>query len=471
MRCAGLGVPLLAVALLPAAACTLGPDYKRPVVNVPTGYRGGAPTADPVSREQSLGDQKWWQVFQDEQLQELIRTALNQNFDLRIAVARVLESQALVGIARADQFPRVDVPALAARERVAASSVPIPLQAYALNSFQVGVSASWEVDFWGKFRRASEAARATLAATESGRRAVVTSLVAQVASAYFGLRALDLNLEIARQTLASRQESLRLTQVRAAGGATSELDVRQAEQLVFDASATIVDLERGSEQQENVISILLGNNPGAVTRGRALTDQPRIPQVPTGLPSALLQRRPDIVQAEQLLVAANANIGVARANYFPQISLTGSGGFQSDALSSLLTGPAGFFTIGGSLLQPVFTAGRTRSQVAVAEARRDEALLTYQQTIQQSLRDVSDALVAYRKGREFREQQQLLARSAAAAEQLTTVRYQGGASSYLEVLDSDTRLFSAQLGLAQAQLNELLALVQVYRALGGGWES
>jgi multidrug efflux system outer membrane protein len=345
------------------------------------------------------------------------------------------------------------------------------LQAYALNSFQVGASASWEVDFWGKFRRATEAARAALAATESGRRAVVTSLVAQVASAYFGLRALDLNLEIATQTLASRQESLRLTQVRAAGGATSELDVRQAEQLVFDASATIADLERRSEQQENLISALLGNNPGAVRRGRPLTDQPRIPQVPTGLPSALLQRRPDIVQAEQLLAAVNANIGVARANYFPQISLTGSGGFQSSALSSLFTGPAGFFTVGGSLLQPVITAGRTRSQVAVAEARRDEALLTYQQTIQQSLRDVSDALVAYRKGREFREQQQLLARSAAAAEQLTTVRYQGGASSYLEVLDSDTRLFSAQLGLAQAQLNELLALVQVYRALGGGWES
>jgi outer membrane protein, multidrug efflux system len=326
------------------------------------------------------------------------------------------------------------------------------------------------VDFWGRFRRATEASRATLAATEWGRRAVVTSLVAQVAEAYFALRAIDLNLDISRQTLASRQESLRLTQVRAAGGVASELDVRQAEQLVFGASAVIVDLERQAEQQENLISILQGNNPGAVPRGRTLTDQPLIPQVPTGLPSALLERRPDIVEAEQTLVAANANIGVVRANFFPEVSLTGSGGFQSASLSSLLTGPAAFFTVGATLLQPVFTAGRTRSQVELAEVRRDVALLAYQETIRQSLRDVSDALIAYRQDREFREQQQLLARSAAEALRLTTVRYQGGASSYLEVLDADTRLFIAQLGLAQAQLNELRALVQIYRALGGGWE-
>jgi len=284
------------------------------------------------------------------------------------------------------------------------------------------------------------------------------------------LRAIDLNLDISRQTLASRQEALRLTQVRAAGGVASELDVRQAEQLVFGASAVIVDLERQAEQQENLISILQGNNPGAVPRGRTLTDQPLIPQVPTGLPSALLERRPDIVEAEQTLVAANANIGVVRANFFPEVSLTGSGGFQSAALSSLLTGPAAFFTVGATLLQPVFTAGRTRSQVELAEARRDEALLAYQQTIQQSLRDVSDALIAYRRNREFRDQQQLLTRSAGDALRLTTVRYQGGASNYLEVLDADTRLFAAQLVLAQAQLNELLAIVQIYRALGGGWE-
>jgi len=460
-----------AVALaLAASACTVGPNYKRPVVNLPDAYRGSAPPAATAADQPSIGDQEWWQLFQDEQLQELIRTALRQNFDVRIAAARVAEARAQLGITRADQFPQLDASALAERERVSASPVPFPLQEYERNVFQVGGSASWEVDFWGRFRRATEAARATLAATEWGRRAVVTSLVAQVAEAYFRLRAIDFNLDIARQTLASRQESLRLTRVRASGGASSELDVRQAEQLVFGASATIVDLERQAEQQENLISLLLGNDPAAVPRGRTLTDQPLIPEVPTGLPSALLEHRPDIVEAEQTVVAANANIGVARANYLPELSLTGSGGLQSAALSSLLTGPAAFFTAGASLIQPVFTAGRTRSQVELAKARHEEALLAYQQTILQSLRDVSDALIAYRRDREFREQQQLLTRSADDALRLTTVRYQGGASSYLEVLDADTRLFAAQLVLAQAQLNERLALVQIYRALGGGWE-
>jgi len=460
-----------AVALaLAASACTVGPNYKRPVVNLPDAYRGSAPPAATAADQPSIGDQEWWQLFQDEQLQKLIRTALRQNFDVRIAAARVAEARAQLGITRADQFPQLDASALAERERVSASPVPFPLQEYERNVFQVGGSASWEVDFWGRFRRATEAARATLAATEWGRRAVVTSLVAQVAEAYFRLRAIDFNLDIARQTLASRQESLRLTRVRASGGASSELDVRQAEQLVFGASATIVDLERQAEQQENLISLLLGNDPAAVPRGRTLTDQPLIPEVPTGLPSALLEHRPDIVEAEQTVVAANANIGVARANYLPELSLTGSGGLQSAALSSLLTGPAAFFTAGASLIQPVFTAGRTRSQVELAKARHEEALLAYQQTILQSLRDVSDALIAYRRDREFREQQQLLTRSADDALRLTTVRYQGGASSYLEVLDADTRLFAAQLVLAQAQLNERLALVQIYRALGGGWE-
>ena len=460
-----------AVALaLAASACTVGPNYKRPIANLPDAYRGAAPIGAPVADQPSLGDQKWWELFQDEQLQELIRTALRQNIDVRIAAARVAETRAQLGITRADQFPHVDASALAEHERVSASPAPFPLKEYERSVFQAGGSASWEVDFWGRFRRATEAARANLAATEWGRRAVVTSLVAQVAEAYFVLRAIDLNLDISTQTLASRQESLRLTQVRAAGGAASELDVRQAEQLVFGASGVIVDLQRQAEQQENLMSLLLGDNPGAVARGRPLTDQPLIPQVPTGVPSALLERRPDVVEAEETLVAANANIGIARANYFPEVSLTGSGGFQSAALSSLLTAPAAFLTVGASLIQPVFTAGRTRSQVELATARHDEALLAYQQTILQSLRDVSDALVAYRRDRELREQLQELARSSSDALRLTTVRYQGGASSYLEVLDADTRLFAAQLGLAEAQLNELLALVEIYRALGGGWE-
>jgi multidrug efflux system outer membrane protein len=283
--------------------------------------------------EPSLGDQHWWELFQDEQLQALLRTALRQNYDLRLAAARVLEAQAQLGIVRADQFPQVDASAGAARERIASSPAPIPLPAYQRNDFQVGVSARWEIDFWGKFRRATEAARAELTATEWGRRAVMTSLVAQVAGAYFELRALDLDLEIANRTLASRQESLRLTQLRAQGGATSELDVRQAEQLVFNASSTIVDLQRQAEQQENAISILLGNNPGAVPRGRTLVDQPRLLDVPAGLPSALLQRRPDIVQAEQLLIAANATIGV-RARPCPICSKGRRACFQSARDSS-----------------------------------------------------------------------------------------------------------------------------------------
>ncbi len=455
-------------ALVATTGCVVGPNYQRPVVSTPGTFRSADASTAPAS-ETSLGDQAWSDVFQDDQLQALIRTALRQNYDVRIAATRVLEAQAQLGIVHADQLPRVDAGAGAARERVAATTVPFAISDYQTSVLQVGPTARWELDFWGKFRRATKAARAELTATDWGRRAVAASLVAQVASGYFELRALDLDLDIARRALVSRQESLRLTQVRAQGGATSELDVRQAEQLVFTASSTIVDLERQTAQQENAISILLGNNPGSVPRGRSLVDQPHGPELPTGLPSALLERRPDIVEAEQRLIAANANIGVARANYFPQISLTGAAGFQSAALTDLFTGPAGFWSVGASALQPIFSGGRLKSQLALAGAQRDEAVLAYQQTIQQSFRDVSDALIAYQKGRAFREQQERLLLSSDDAQRLTTLRYQGGATSYLEVLDSETRLFSAQLGLDQARLNELLALVQVYRALGGGW--
>jgi multidrug efflux system outer membrane protein len=458
---------LFALSVLSTAACTVGPDYKRPMVVVPDTYRGAASDGGPSPSASSLGDQKWWDVFQDDQLRSLLTAAVRQNFDVRIAAARILQAQAQLGIVRADQFPTVDAGAGSARERQPKSSQSAADETSAL---QIGVATTWELDFWGKFRRATEAARAELLASEWGRRAVVTSLVSQVAGAYFQLRTLDLDLDIATRTAASRRESLRLTEVRAQGGATSLLDVRQAEQLVFDAAGEIADLERQIAQQENFISTLLGTNPGSVPRGRSLTDQPHAPDVPVGLPSALLARRPDVAAAEQRLIAANADIGAAKAAYFPQISLTGGGGFQSTALSSLFSGPAGLWSVGGALAQPIFNAGRTRSRVELARARREEATLVYQQTIQQSLRDVSDALVAYRKGRELREQLELLDRSATDARRLADLRYQGGATSYLEVLDSDTRLFSAEIGLAQAQLSELLALVQIYRSLGGGWQ-
>jgi multidrug efflux system outer membrane protein len=453
-----------------AAGCTVGPDYRRPVVTVPDTYRGAEAPEPAAGDAVSMGDQVWWDVFQDDRLQELIRTALQQNLDLRIAATRILEAQAQLGITRADQFPTVDAGAGTSRSRVAKTVVPVPRDPYQSSDFQLTAGVAWEIDFWGKYRRATEAARASLLASEWGRRAVATSLVSQVASAYFEVRAFDRQLDVATRTLASRRESLRLTEVSAAGGATSLVDVRQAEQLVFNAAATIADLERQIAQQENFISVLLGRNPSDVPRGASLEQQMHVPDVPVGLPSALLERRPDIRQAEQLLVAANANIGVAKAAYFPQISLTGSGGVQSAALSALFTSPAGVWSVGAGLTQSIFNAGRTRSRVALSKAQQEEAVLAYQQTIQQSLREVSDALVGYRKGREFREQQVLLNRAATDARRLADIRYRGGATSYLEVLDSDTRMFSAELGVTEAELSELLSLVQVYRALGGGWQ-
>jgi multidrug efflux system outer membrane protein len=307
-------------------------------------------------------------------------------------------------------------------------------------------------------------------ATEWAREAVVSTLVSDVATAYFQLRSLDLQLEISRRTLASREDSLKLTQTLANGGATSMIDVRQAEQLVDTAAETIPDLERQIEQQENFLSTLLGNNPGTIARGMKLTEQPHAPDVPAGLPSSLLERRPDIREAEAQLVAANAQIGVAKAAYFPQINLTATAGYQSSALTSLFSGPAGLWNFGGSLAQPIFAGGRIRSGVKFSEARQQEFVLTYQQTIQQAFRGVSDALVEYHKDREFREYQQQLAFSAQDAAQLSEMRYRGGAASYLEVLTNETNYFSAELGLAQAHSNELVALVRIYRNLGGGWQ-
>jgi outer membrane protein, multidrug efflux system len=335
---------------------------------------------------------------------------------------------------------------------------------------QGAVSLGWQLDFWGKFRRASESARASLLSQDWAQREVMSSLVSEVASAYFQLRELDLELEISRQTLASRQDSLRLTQVLADRGATSLLDVHQAEQLVFTAGASIPDLEGRIAQQENFISILLGEYPHAIARGSKLVDQPHPVEVPAGLPSSLLERRPDVRQAEQLLIATNAQIGVAKADFFPQISLTAAGGFLSAALSGLFSGPERTWTFGASAAQPIFEGGRIRNQLDLAKARTEEASFNYQRTVQQAFRDVSDALIAYRKSQETRIQQEQLTHAAEEATKLSKMRYRGGRASYLEVLDSDTRFFSAQLSLAQAQLRELQSLVRIYRALGGGWE-
>ena len=459
-------IALMSIVIL-GSGCMVGPNYKKPTVDVPGTYRGLAPEESGKSDSASLSDQKWWDVFQDEQLRSLIRTALQQNYDVRIAGARILQAQAQLGITRADQFPSVSAGAGISDQRSARSKF---LPAFEGSTGQVNVSAAWELDFWGKFRRATEAARANLLASESARQEVMLSLVASVSGAYFQLRALDLELEISKRTLASRRESLRLTTILADGGSTSMLDVRQAEQLVFTAAAEIPALEQQIEQEENLISILLGKNPDIVVRGQALTEQTRPPAVPAGLPSSLLERRPDIREAEQQLMAQNAQIGVAKAAYFPQISLSRTAGFQSAALTNLFSGPAGTWDFGASLAQPIFTAGRLRSNVRFAEAQQQTALLFYQQTIQGAFRNVSDALIAYRKSREFRSQEELLFQSAQDAARLSHMRYSGGVTGYLEVLTNETNAFSAELGLVQAQLNELLALVQLYQALGGGWQ-
>lgn len=448
------------------SGCTVGPNYRRPAVDVPPAFRGeakSAPSPDPAS----LATESWRQVFTDTTLQALIRTALEQNADIHVAAGRILEAQAQLGITRADQFPAVNAGVDVLGER---PSVALGFPSTNVLAFQAQASVSWELDFWGRFRRATEGARAQLLASEWGRRAVVTTLVSQVANAYFGLRALDLELDIARRTLTSREESLRLTQVRERGGATSLVDVRQAEQLVYGARSEIATLEREIAQQENFIDVLLGQNPGPVARGLPIDEEPHAPDVPAGLPSALLVQRPDIQQSEFQLVAANAQIGVARAAYFPDIALTGSGGFESTALTSLFAGSNVIWNAAVGATQPLFTAGRTRSQVAVAKARYDEAVVSYQQTVRQAFREVADALVGYAKIRESRTQQVLLVASAQDARRLADIRYQGGATSYLEVLDADTRLFDAQLTLAQTQLGELSAFVEIYRALGGGWQ-
>jgi outer membrane protein, multidrug efflux system len=453
--------------LIDCTGCAVGPNYKRPAVPVPPEYRGASPTQPQTSPAASFGDEKWWDAFQDDALRDLVRTALKQNYDVRIAAARILEARAQLGIVRADQLPSVAGSASAANERIPRSS---RLPSLETSQNQLALSSAWELDFWGKYRRATESARATLLAEEWAQRQVISSLVSDVAGAYFQLRELDLELEISQQTLSSRNESLRLTQTLADHGATSMLDVRQAEQLVYAAGASIPDLERRIEQQENFISILLGENPQSIARGKKLVDQPHALEVPAGLPSSLLERRPDIREAEQQLIAANAQIGVAKAAYFPQISLTASGGYQSSALTGLFQGPAGLWSFGGNALQPIFEGGRLRNRVRLASARTEEANLIYQQAVQQAFRDVSDALVSYRKSQEFRAQQEQLTRAAEDATRLSNMRYKGGATSYLEVLDSDTRKFSAQLTLAQAQLNELQSLVRIYRALGGGWQ-
>ncbi|MGH9451177.1 MAG: efflux transporter outer membrane subunit [Terriglobia bacterium] len=460
-----LGLTLLCLSL---AGCTVGPNYRRPKVSLPPAYR--PPEAKPSTQPStaSLGNEKWWQVFHDPVLQQLIHTALKQNFDVRIAASRVLQAQAQLGIARSNQYPVVNAGAAIFGEHNPKTSHVFP--AYSVRAGALDLSVIWNLDFWGKFRRESEAARDNVLATEWGQRAVITSVVSSVAAAYFQLRELDLSLKISQQTLASRRSSLRLTQVLARNGSASMLDLRQSQELVYTAAEAIPDLERQIGQKEDLISNVLGENPAPVARGLKLTRQPIPPSVPAGLPAELLERRPDIREAEANLMAANAEIGVAKADFFPNISLTSTGGFESYALNRFFSAPSLLQNVTGSAVQTIFQAGALHAGLRLSEAQKEEMVLAYKQAIKEALREVSDALIAYQKDREFTKQQELLTAAAADADRLSFVLYRHGGASFLQVLTSETNYFAAELDSAQAQLNERLALVQLYNALGGGWE-
>jgi len=456
---------LACLGLLFLAGCTVGPNYQRPKVNVPTTYRSATPDQTSAA---SLGDQQWWTVFEDPVLQNLIRTGFQQNYDIRIAATRILQAQAQLVITRANQFPTLNGTGTISGTR--SPGIPGVFKSYSYLADELALAGSWNLDFWGQYRRATEAARATLRESEWGRRAVFSTLVENLATAYFQLREYDLELDIAKRTLASRQASLKLTETLEQGGATSLVDVRQAQQLVEEAAEAIPQIEQEIAQEENQISVLMGENPTDIPRGRPITEQPLPPTVPAGLPSQLLERRPDIREAEEALIAANARIGVARAQLFPQISLTGTGGVESIGLGNLFDWAARTWTWSAGATQPIFNAGSLRANVRFAQAQQEQALLTYQQAVQTAFREVADSLSAFQKLRQYREHQEALATAAQQGAQLSDVRYQGGVTSYLEVLTNQTTYFSAELNLARARLNERLALVQIYNALGGGWQ-
>lgn len=453
-------------------ACTVGPKYQRPKVQTPTVYRGVAdPSAQPDP--QTLADTKWFDVFSDEKLRELIRTALVSNYDLREAVARIDEARANYGITRADQFPTIDGSGDITTERISrGGSVRLPEVVKRDRTFGSVLLnlLTFEVDVWGRLRKATEAARADLLASEETRKAVVITLVSDVATAYFNLRELDFELEIAKRTLTSRLESLRIIKLRQERGVSNMLEVRQAEELVYSATEVIPAKEQAIEQQENFLSFLLARNPAAVERGSSLTEQQMPPRVPPGLASELIERRPDIRAAEQNLVSANALIGVAKAAYFPRITLTGFLGFESAQLSNLFSNSRSVWSFTPQVTQPIFTAGRLKSNVRFSQAQRDIFLINYERTIQNAFREVSDSLIAYRKVKEVRGQRELLVQTLTDRSRLAYMRYTGGVSNLLEALDADRNLFDAELSLAQSRRDELLSVVQLYKALGGGWQ-
>jgi outer membrane protein, multidrug efflux system len=458
-----------ALLLFVATGCKVGPNYVRPQVTAPPVYRGADDAAVSSTNQKSLGDESWAEVFHEPELLDLIRTALKNNFDVRIAAQRVLEEEAQLRITRSQQFPTVTVGGTGIGADLG-SSVGNGFPSGALTEGGFNISAAWNPDFWGLYRRQTEAERATLLSQVWAQRAVRMSLVQQVATAYFHLRSLDEQLDVARETLKARQESTELTRTLESGGSVPLSDLRQAQELEYTASVQIPQLEEQIQQEENALRLLLGQNPGPVAHHDANALAPLPEDLPVGLPSRLLERRPDILAAEQQLVAANARIGVARAQFFPQLSITASGGVGGDSLSSIFD-PDGRLIYGiGTLTQPIFEGGKLRGQLQLSEETKKELVLNYQKTVAGAFRDTSNALIAVNKQRAARVQQEKLVAASEDAARLAQVRYQGGATSYLEVLTTDSNLFSAQLNLVSAREGEALSLVQLYAALGGGWE-
>ena len=448
--------------LLTLSACTVGPDYRRPSVDTPAAWRLGATEAVEISNI------AWWDQFQDPVLSNLVRVSLEKNKDLAIATANVDQAFAQYGITRSAQFPQVNGDAVATRQRLSDNSPIGGFVNKAFNDYQVNLSASYEIDVWGRLRRATESARASLLATEEGRRTVVLTVVTSVANGYLQLRALDRQLEIAKETSQSLREAAQLQRVRFDEGAVPESDYQQAESQYQAAAAQVPELERLIAQQENFISVLLGANPGPIQRGRTI-DELVFPAGPDGLPASLLERRPDIRQAEQSMIAANANIGVAKAAYFPQISLTAMLGVESEALSDLFKGTSKAWSFGGNLTQPIFNAGRIRNQVAQAEAFQRQTLYSYQKSIISAFQDVENALIDRTK---FGQSREVQARNVAALQRfrdLAALRYKEGATIYLEVANAEQSLFNAQLALVGVQSNLFQSYANLYRAMGGGW--
>jgi multidrug efflux system outer membrane protein len=448
------------------AGCMVGPDYKRPAVQPPTAFRDLSENQQVQAQTASYADLPWWQVFQDPQLQELIRTALKQNYDLQLATERINAARAQVTVTRSSLFPQVS-----GNGNFSGGKENNFQTRY--NFLTLTADAAFQVDLFGKLRRATEAARAQLLATEDARQTVILTLVSDVASDYFTLLELDLQLQITKETIQTQQDSVKLTKFRVEHGVATKLDVLQAQQVLDSANATVPDLERQIAQEENAISILLGNYPQGITRGRTLVQQPLPPEVPPGLPSALIERRPDIREAEQNLVATNAEIGVAKAEFFPQISLTGSGGGsfgRSSAFSGLMSSQLGIWSYGAQVSQPLFTGGALTGNLRLAKSENQQALIAYRQAIQRAFGDVSDALIGYQKLHEVRLRQEDTVADLQESVRLSILRYKGGTTTYLEVLDGQRSLFNAELILAQARGAEYQSLVQLYRSLGGGWE-